>query len=106
MSGVGDNSRPPTTAGIPNSFRVVVVIAASAAASVKVTHNPCRVHVMRKRMKEGLISSKRASLPALRMRRNRKVPSRAAQTTTRASSKIDRLSTTGLSSTAIAETEM
>ena len=37
-------------------------------------------------MNEGLSSSKRSSLPALRMRRKRKVPSRAAQMMTSASS--------------------
>jgi hypothetical protein len=88
-----------------NSFRVVVVIAASTMASVRVTHNPCRDQVVRKRKKEGLISSKRASLPALRMRRNRKVPRRAAQIATRASNRIDRLLTFGLSSAASTVTE-
>ena len=55
--------KEPITANDPKSFRVVVVIAASAAANVKVTHRPCKVQVLRKRMNEGLISSNRASLP-------------------------------------------
>ena len=55
----------------PRSLRNVVVMAASAAASVRLTHRPCSVQVLRKRMKDGLMASKRASLPDLRMRRNR-----------------------------------
>ena len=51
--------------------RSVVVIAASAAASVSVTQSPCSVQVFRKRGNDGLMASKRVSAPALRMRRKR-----------------------------------
>ena len=71
MPNPASQTRSPITAKTARSLRTVVVIAASAAASVRLTHNPCRVHALRKRMNEGLIASKRVSLPTLRMRRNR-----------------------------------
>ena len=73
--------------------RHVVVMAASAAPTVNVTHRPWMVQTLRKRMKDGLISSKRASFPARRTRRKRNVPRRTAQMTTIAHSRIARAST-------------
>jgi hypothetical protein len=61
----------PTTVTTPIASRAVVVIAASAAARVRLTHSPCSVQALRKRTNDGLIRSKRSSLPALRMRRKR-----------------------------------
>ncbi len=52
----------------PKPLRTVVVIAASAAASVMLTQSACSVQVLRKRMNDGLMASKRSSLPTLRMR--------------------------------------
>ena len=50
-------------ANTSNSLRLAVVMATSAAAIVKVTHKAWMVQTFRKRIKEGLISSKRSSLP-------------------------------------------
>ena len=76
-SAVASMAKPATQTSRPrqrrtsSATRSVVVIAASAAASVRLTHSPCSVQTFRKRGKDGLIASKRASCPALRMRRNR-----------------------------------
>ena len=57
------------------------------------------VQVFRKRKKSGLSSSNRSSLPCLLIRRNRKLPSRAAQSTTMAANSMPRASTPGDAST-------
>ena len=61
----------PMTPGTPSGSRVIVVIAASAAASVRLTHSPWSVQALRKRTNDGLSASNRSSLPAVRMRRAR-----------------------------------
>ncbi len=86
--------------------RSVVVTATSAAASVSETQRPCRVQVMRKRGSDVLIAAKRLSSPALRMRRNRYEPRRAAQTTTMPSSSQERASASAERSTATTMTVM
>ena len=91
---------------VPRPTRSVVVIAASAAESVSVTHSPCRVQVFRKRGNDGLMASKRLSTPALRMRRKRYEARRAAQMTTMASSRYERASGASESSTATRATVM
>ena len=67
-------------------------MATSAAAIVNVTHKAWMVQTFRKRTKDGLSSSKRSSLPVLRMRRNRNAPRRTAQMTTSAHSRTARAS--------------
>ncbi len=106
MAKPATQTRKPANAKPPSGLRTVVEMAASAADRVNVTHNPCNVQVMRKRRKETLSSSKRASFPLSWTRRKRKVPRRPAQTTTNASSSSDRPSTVGLSNTAISVTVM
>ena len=93
MSAITSKAKPkiqmskPITANASSPLRTVVVMATSAAATVNVTHSAWMVHTFRKRMKDGLSSSKRSSLPALRMRPKRNVPRRTAQITTSAHSR-------------------
>ena len=76
--------------------RVVPVMAASAAAWVIAIQRPWSVHATRKRGALGLMTSKRSSWPALRMRVTRKVPRRAAHRTTIAVRTMDRTSGLGV----------
>ena len=92
----------PTTPTISKSTLSLLEIAANAAAAVNDTHNPCRIHVFRYLINDGLRLSKRPSLPTLWTLLNRKIPSLNAQITISAASSRDLISKISVSTKVIA----